>query len=165
MFSMNTGQLDSVKLSAIPPSKKVGNGLSVATTPAVTVTVERIGVETAGVVDGACVSGISTVVVTDPEASWDLLLNSCSAGCNLNHFSPSQNAIRSSSISSSNVSGVGVGCGIDVGRGSPSMAARRIAARPVGSGSSLTGEARAMEANDRAMQSTRPAHCGCDVLR
>lgn len=121
MLSMNVGQLVEVKLFDKPPSKKLGNELDEAVAVDAVVDVddaagcvelselvcsdlddsELFSVEA---VDEAVETGISSVVVTEPDSA--LLLNSCSAGCSIVHPSSSRNGIRVSKRSSLITSGV-----------------------------------------------------------
>lgn len=162
MLSMNVGQLASVKLFDRPPSKKVGSGLVSAVAVEDDADDEDVEVfDELSVVLAVCDSevlellsddtveiGISSVVVAEPDAA--LLLNSCSAGCNSFHPSSSRNGILVSIKSSSMRWVVGSGSGADVGCGVPSRGASRRFVTAVGTGSSSMGDARAMDAKERA---------------
>lgn len=162
MLSMNVGQLFWVKLFDRPPSKKVGSGLvaavaaeddadeedvevfdelSVVVVASDSELLELLSDDTVGI-------GISTVAVTEPAEA--LFLNSCSAGWSNFQPSSSRNGILVSTKSSSmrwvvgSASGAGVGCGM------PSRGASRRFATAVGTGSSSIGDARTMDAREKA---------------
>lgn len=175
MVLMKAGQLEAVKLFDRPPSKKVGIGLEVAVAVAIEEDADFEDVEVLVEVSEAKVSdfevlelpsddavdmGISNVVVTAPESA--LLLSSCSAGCSIVHPWSSRNGNLVSSMSSSMRSEVGRASGVGVGCGTPSRGANRRLATAVGTGSSSTGDARAIEANETIRHSA-VAHCVRDV--
>lgn len=156
MLLMKAGQLVAVKLLEMPPSKKLGRGLGAAVaaeSPAevddADVLDELLVVELASVVGSAVDTEIAMLSVITVAV---LFLSSCSSGCSDIHFPSSQSRTLVSIMSRSSTSSADDMTATGVGWGAPSSPGSLIAATAVGSGSSSSCDASAVDAN----KMTRP---------